>query len=510
MNVIQPYIDALLNIWRHSSPSARIGILLLAVLCVVTVGGVGYWSVQPSYVVLVSQAEGDQVDRVINALDKAGIDYQLSGAGGNLLVDKRDFAKARLLARTNGVADAGAVADLPMGGAFGSPTERRNRARLQKQQSLASTIKKLEIVENADVHLNIPDKGPFERKTSPPSASVMLTLRYGARLNDQQAASIASFVAYAVEDLRPEAVQITDRDGRSYTVPDEQAQQIGSQVEYISEAERKLAHKAESQLLQFLGYGNASVQVSLDMTFTQGSTKTTKYDADGAVPSQEDLISETTTNTAPAAVGAAGVASNLNSRRGATGTSNILNKTENVKTSYLVPITEETQANSTPVRNFLSVSVLVNSEANGIKGEDGTLTPGLNEKVSAIVKNAVGFRDDTDTISVEILPFPEPLLTMTAPESTFDWTKITSIVEKASLAIAALLAFVLGLMLLRRFGPASKPGGIGADQQIDGTRLENVSELSRMIKENPEVFAQVVRSWSGADSDRDSDKRNAA
>ena len=246
------------------------------------------------------------------------------------------------------------------------------------------------------------------------------------------------------------------------------------------------------------------------MTFTQGSTKTTKYDADGAVPSQEDLISETTTNTAPAAVGAAGVASNLNSRRGATGTSNILNKTENVKTSYLVPITEETQANSTPIRNFLSVSVLVNSETQGVKQEDGTLIPGLDERVSALVKNAVGYREETDQITVEFLPFTERLLDVTAPEATFDWTKITSIVEKASLAIAALLAFVLGLMLLRRFGPASKPGGIGADQQIDSARLENVSELSRMIKENPEVFAQVVRSWSGADSDRDSDKRNAA
>ena len=465
---------------------------------------------QPSYVVLVSQADGEKVDRVIDALAKAGIDYQLSGAGGNLMVDKRDFAKASLLARTNGVSDAGSVGELPMGGAFGSPTERRNRARIQKQISLASTIQKIDIVEHADVHLNIPDKGPFERTTSPPSASVMLTLRDGQRLNDHQASSIASFVAFAVEDLTPESVQITDRDGRSYSIPDEQASQIGSQVEYIAEAERKLARKAQTQLLQFLGFGNASVQVSLDMTFTQGSKKTTMYDADGAVPSQEDLVSETTTNVEANAIGAAGVASNLQSRRGAVGANNVESKTENVKTTYLVPITEETQANSTPIRNFLSVSVLVNSEATGLKQEDGTLTPGLDEKVNAIVKNAVGFRDETDTISVEILPFPEPVLTMTAPESTFDWSKVTSIIEKASLAIAALLAFVLGLMMLRRFGPRSNPGGISADQQVDRSRLENVGEMSRMIKENPEVFSQIVRSWSGADSERDSDKRNAA
>lgn len=482
--------------------------MLLAVLCTVAIGGVGYWSVQPSYVVLVSEADSDKIDRVIDELDKNGIDYQLSGAGGNLQVDKRDFAKASLIARSSGVSETSAAGDLPMGGAFGSPTERRNRIRMQKQERLAATIQKMEIVEHADVHLNIPDKGPFERQTSPPSASVMLTLRTGTQLTEQQASSIASFVAFAVEDLTPEGVQITDRDGRSYTVPDDKAKQIGDQVEYIAEAERKLARKAESQLLQFLGYGNASVQVSLDMTFTQGSKKITKYDADGAVPNQEDLISETTTNTEPLPVGAAGVASNLQTS-GAVGKTNVQSKTENIKTSYLVPITEETMANSTPIRNFLSVSVLVNSEAPGIKQADGTMTPGLDEKVDAIVKNAVGFREGTDTISVEILPFPEPALTLTEPQSTFDWTKITDLVEKASLAIAALLAFVLGLMLLRRFGPSNPRESIG-EGQMEGGRVGNVSELSRLIKENPDVFAQVVKSWSGVDSNTESDKRNVA
>ena len=269
MKTIKPYIDALLKIWQENSPAARIGILLLATLCVVAVVGVGYWSIQPTYVVLISESDGGKVDKVIDALAKAGIDYQLSGAGGNLLVDKRDYAKARLLARSNGVTESAVSAGGSLGGAFGSPTERRNLARIQKQQNLAATIQKMTIVDHADVHLNIPDKGPFERKSSTPSASVLLTLRPDERLSDQQASSIASFVAFAVEDLQPEAVQITDKDGRSYTIPDDQVHQISSQVEYLAEAESKLAKKAETQLLHFLGYGNASVQVSLDLTFTQ-------------------------------------------------------------------------------------------------------------------------------------------------------------------------------------------------------------------------------------------------
>lgn len=483
--------------------------MLLAVLCLVAIGSVGYWSVQPSYVTLVSEMEGEKVDRVIDGLDRAGIDYQLSGAGGNLLVDKRDFAKARLIARNSGVSDVGGGDEMPLGGAFGSPTERRNRVRLQKQQSLATTIKKIDVVEHADVHLNVPEKGPFERKTSPPSASVLLTLRDGQRLTDQQANAIASFVAYAVEDLSPEGVQITDLNGRSYTIPDEQSSLIGSQIEYIAEAERKLAQKAESQLVQFVGFGNASVQVALDMTFTQGSKKITSYDSEGAVPNQEDLISETTTNVNPIAAGAAGVASNLQSRRAGANNKSVESKTENIKTSYLVPITEETVANSTPVRNFLSVSVLVNSEAGGLKSEDGTLVAGLEEKVQGIVKNAVGFRDGSDTISVEILPFPEPLLTVTEPTSSFDWTKLAKLIENASLAIAALLAFVLGWMMMRRFAP-NRDSGDGASAESSGRRSGDIGELSRMIKENPDVFAQVVKSWSGVDEKRSKNESRAA
>ncbi|QDT11169.1 flagellar basal-body MS-ring/collar protein FliF [Stieleria marina] len=508
MNIVKPSIDALLKIWQENSPAARIGILLLAALCAVAIGGVGYWSVQPSYVVLVSESESGKVDKVVDALDKAGIDYQLSGAGGNLMVDKRDYAKARLLARSNGVADSATAAVGSLGGAFGSPTERRNMARVQKQLNLASTIKKLTVIENADVHLNIPDKGPFERKKSTPSASVLLTLTPGARLSDQQALSIASFVAYAVEDLAPKAVQITDKDGRSYTIPDDQVAQINSQVEYVAEAERKLEQKAQTQLLHFLGFGNASVQVSLDYTFKSGSITKTDYDPDGKVASEEDLVSETTSNVDAPAVGPATVAANVDGKRRAK--SNVQSKTENIKTTYLVPKTEETQANSTPVRNLMTVSVLVNSSAEGLNDKDGNPLPGLNEKVAAIVKNAVGFKEDVDAISVELLPFPSNDISAEAVAAPFDWSGLKSIIESASLAIAALAAFVMGIMMLRRFRPMPEPEATASSPQMDRQRMENVNQLSSLIKDNPEVFAQIVRSWSGAEETDSSKERRAA
>ena len=175
-------------------------------------------------------------------------------------------------------------------------------------------------------------------------------------------------------------------------------------------------------------------------------------------------------------------------------------KTENIRSTYLVPVTEEVVSNTTPVRNFMSVSVLVNSETGVAKQEDGTLTPGLDEQVTAIVKNAVGFRTETDTISVEFLPFPssEPETTIVA--APFNWTQLTTIIEKASLAIAAGLAVLLVFLLIRRIDSVPQTQSESSNGQLDRERMESINQLSNMIKENPEAFAQVIRAWAGAES----------
>ena len=67
MKIIQPYIDAILKNWQESSPIARVGLVMLTTLCLVAIVGVGYWSVQPNYVVLLSEQDTSKVNSVITA-----------------------------------------------------------------------------------------------------------------------------------------------------------------------------------------------------------------------------------------------------------------------------------------------------------------------------------------------------------------------------------------------------------------------------------------------------------
>ncbi len=507
LNTFKTFVDSSIAIWNEAAPAARVGIALLLMICIAAIIGVGYWSSQPTYVTLVSDVDHDKMDRVIDALDKANISYDLSGAGGNLRVSKSDFSKARMLARGAGVAESESSGSFGMTGAFGSPEDRRRIDLLKKQKRLADSIRKLNAVDHADVHLNVPDKGPFERKTSLPTASVLLTLSRGAQLNEQQATSIASLVAFAVEDLEPESVQITDKNGRNYTVSDQGMQHINSQIEYTTESEKKLARKAESQLVHFLGHGNASVQVSLDLTFSNGSKTITKYDGEGKVPNEENLESETTTNSKPNGGAAAGVDANL--ANGQRNEKSIESKTENIKTTYLVPKTEEIESNTTPIKNFMTVSVLVNSNAEALTQEDGTLLPGINERVKAIVENAVGYKDTSDTISVELFPFPTGDDVEDTYVAPYNWGQWSELVRNASLAIGALVAFVIGFMVLRKVNPA--PTTSENVVRLDDGRTETVNQLTSLLQNNPELFAQIVQSWAGAggQSDDQNDQRAA-
>lgn len=503
MNDFKTYADSLLNVWNEAAPAARVGILLLATICIIAIGGVGYWSTQPSYVTLMTESDQQKIDKVMDALAAANITTKLSGAGGNLMVPKSDFAEARKIAR-----GAGAVtidsAEFGMGNAFGSPADRKRLATLQQQRRLAKTIEKMRVIDQADVHLSIPQRGPFERRDVVPSASVMLTLVPGSQLTDSQAYVIASTIANAVEDMEPEAVQISDRDGRSYTLPEEGMQQIGSQIDYTYSNERKLARKAQALLDKLLGPDNSRVEVALDLTFKSGSTTTTKYDPDGKVPSTENIVTEETKSTNPNPIGPAGVQSNRAGSGAAGSSRGTDSKTETLETKYLVSETVETRTDTTPIRNLMTVSVIVNSDAESMKAADGT--PIEKSRVEELVKSAVGFRAGVDTITVELLPFPK-LDDLEEIEVPYDWSQWTELVRNASLAIAAIVAFVIGFLMLRRIKPIP---GSSESLQLGEEQSESIKQISDLMRNNPEALGQMLAAWAGEENTDDDQARRAA
>ena len=505
MNLFKNLVDSTLSFWRDATPVSRVGLIILILFCVAAIGFVGYWSSIPSYVTLVSDGDLDKVSKVVDELEKKGIDYELGGAGGVLRVDQRSLARARVIADSVGVATDQADGSSSMGSMWLDPTERKNLEVRRKERMLEATITSYEIIDSANVHLNVPIKGPFERAVTTPSASVLVALRPGRKLSSENVLAIASTVSFAIENLDTDSIRITDELGNVYRVPDSESGRVDNQMEYTAQQERKLALKAQQQLDRFFGFGNSSVQISLNYTFMESSQTSKEYDPDGKVAEEENINTKSTTRDQDQALGVAGTASNLNNTPGQTSQTDIMEKSEELKNTFKVPEVVKSQKNNTPVRNYMTVSVLVNDQAQGVLQDDGTRQPDIQGRVEQLVKTAVGFQTDTDQITVDFAAFPV-LEELPEEAEPFDWVFINDILKNVSLAIAALVVLILGMKTLKHFGSRPTPvSGVASESSTQ--RLSQISELAR---NNPEVFASVIKAWAGGQDDTSDDATNRA
>jgi flagellar M-ring protein FliF len=166
------------------------------------------------------------------------------------------------------------------------------------------TIKEIDGVEAARVHLARPERSVFVRDEVAPTASVMVRMAHGRQLGDSQVMAIANLVAGSVPGLSPDAVRIVDQHGRLLS----QTRGADSErLELQSQIEAKLRTQVEQLLAPMIGSDNFSseIQVALDMNEVTSARES--YDKDGAVQRETTQSSQT---TASPAAGVPGVLSN--------------------------------------------------------------------------------------------------------------------------------------------------------------------------------------------------------
>jgi flagellar M-ring protein FliF len=489
MQTIKSYLDHYLLVWKDSTAAARFGIILLLVICVGAIIGVGIWSAQPQYVTVARDVDSRSINELINELEQANISYKLSTAGSGVQVDYRDVGHVNMIANRLGISSQ--TPELEELSPWADPLSQQDARRRNQEAILSAKITSMNFIKSARVSLSIPDKQPFLRPTDLPKASVLLELMPGRRPADDMAMSIASLVSGAVPNLRPEQVSITDTDGRPYSL-DASLQQLTKQEEYRVKRELELAYKAQMILDRICGFGNSTVQVSASFTFPDTTTESTEFDPDKKVMKREKIDSSQLTNDSGLAVGPPGVNANLTgASQGSQKTT--LNKMENVETDFEVSKTIYKKVEQTPTLDQLSISVLVNSDA--MNQADGQpLTAEAKTGIENLIKQAIGFRDSIDKFDLEFLPFAENVdLDVPAP-TAFPWDQVNQILKNISLGIAALVALLLGLKAIKNLQPIPISGSSANAMPTD--RASQVSQLSEMVKENPEVFSKIISAWA--------------
>ena len=494
MQTLKSFLDQSLVIWKDSTAAARFGIILMLVMCLGTIVGVGIWSAQSNYISLATDLDPQEATQLMAALDSANISHRIKGGGRMIQVDEGEFALARVIAGKAGVDDN--KIELETGSPWMDPLARQELSIRNKELQLSTMVAKMDPVESATVKLSIPEKQPFMRDRFTTTASVMVKVAPGKRFGDSEAATVATQIAGGVPGLVRDNVVVTDVAGNLYSF-DETMAEMSKQEEFRFFREQELVDKAQSILNRIVGDNNSEVKVTASFAFPNEEKVSVQFDPDKKVVTREKVDSTEKTTPQLTSVGAAGTESNVrNGGRGA-GKKLTTEKSENLESEYEISQTTLEETVRTPVLQKLNVSVAVNPTA--LQDENGVIAPEKKARIEALIQNAVGYRLETDEITIVYEPFADQFDVEAVPSAPIPWDQINSILKNISLGIAALVALFLGLKAIKGLVPLQAPGGAAA--QLGGEQASQVNQLSEMVKENPEVFSKIIANWASDPSD---------
>jgi flagellar M-ring protein FliF len=409
----------------------------LAAVILLVAGGVPMftrWQHEGSFKPLFTGMAPEDAGAIVQKLKESGVEHRLAENGTSVLVpaDKVDDVRLEM-----------AGAGLPRSGRIGFElfdktnlgltdfSERVNYRRAVEGE-LERTIKAINEIEQARVHVTFPKDSVFLDSREPAKASVLLHVKPGMRLSPPNVVAIANLVASSVEGLSPDAVSIVDMQGNLLSRQQKSADGADSAdnaLDYKHQVEKDLTAKVESTLTPLLGDGKFRVGITADCDFSTSEQTDEVYDPTRSVMSNSQKTEDLSQGGGASAGGVPGTPANLprssiraQSQGGGSGGNSVSRRTENVsfETSRTVRQVKVPRGTVKRISAALLVDQDVEWQGKG-KLRKRVLIPPTPEKLKTIhdvVAGVLGIVNDRgDQLVVETLPFEQ---TRNAEDSTLD------------------------------------------------------------------------------------------
>jgi len=283
-------------------PNLKPLLLLLGIAAAVAAGvGVVLWTKEPTYSLLYGNLGQQDAAEIVQALQTSGIPYKLDGNGA-ITVPAEQVHDARLKLAGQGLPQAdGGFAVMSKDPGFGV-SQFMEGARYQHalETELARTIANLQQVEAARVHLALPRQSAFVRDRRPPSASVLLQLKPGRRLAEEQTTAIVNLVASSIPELEASQVTVIDQQGRLLSSPElhDEFAARDKQLEIARDLEERYASRIEELLTPLVGAGRVRAQVVADVELSSTEEAREQYRPDSQIVRSEQTSEQTSRNGA--------------------------------------------------------------------------------------------------------------------------------------------------------------------------------------------------------------------
>ena len=506
-------------------------VFLLVGIALAVASGVAVmlWWQGPNWSLLFGNLAAEDAGQVTQALTAAGIKYKINEANGAILVPAEKVHEARLQLAGQGLPGSSASGvDLISRESGLGTSQFMETARYQYalETELARTIGALRNVEAARVHLAMPQQSAFVRDRRPVTASVLVKLRAGGRLEAGQVQAIVHLVASSIPELSAEAVTVVDQAGHLLSANNGPGGAAANeQIEAMQRVEESYVQRIEELLQPLVGAGNVRAQVAVDMESGESEQAREQYAPGSAVVRSEQLSEQNTlqgpgagsvgvpgslTNQPPtggsvAAVGAAATAATAATAANAAapGTSGNPPAAGAAGVNSAAAAAAAVNGNSSrqSTRNFeidrtlsyskqpggrikrVSVAVLLdNVRKTGADGKE-TVEPRSEQQIADItklVKNAVGFDESRgDSVSVVNAAFRVDTEQLTPEAVPFYQKPLVQEIGRLVLGALLLLAIALGVLrpMIRNLTAqtmvpaAAAPDGTAMGSDAGGTML---------------------------------------
>lgn len=395
--------------------------------------------------------------QIIDQLEKDGVSYKLANEG-TILVPTKSVYKERIAVASLGIPKESKngfeIFDKQDFGA----TDNEQRVKFQRaiQGELARTIESLEPIQRATVYIAFPKDSVFTERQVPPTASVVVKIKDGEKLNRKQIDGIKRIVAGSVSNLKLEDVKIVTSDGVAVG-EDEIALEnelVAAQIKYKREFESSYEQKIIDMIGKFIGgRDKVTAKVSIEFDFSTKDSHSEIYDPNSVIRSEQNIEEKREGRQEKEVGGVPGAVSNIGPVQGLEDNKpNELYSKNVANTNYEISKKIIKVKDQYATIKRVTAAVVVDGKYENTKDENGAFTDTLAyvplsteelDKLKSLVEQTIGYdKNRGDEVTVSNFEFKLSPKSQSSKVDSFVNTYLSPLLPLFKYLIALIILFV--------------------------------------------------------------------
>lgn len=449
------FTKSISDIWAKQSSAGKIALISGIFIAFAGIFGIFFLADNKSYEYLFVDLSDEDTNAIADYLRKNNVkDFIIDQRG--IKVKSTDTVQMRVKLSQEGLPHQGVIGWEKFDDENFTRTEFEQEIQKQRaiQGELSRTISAIEGVTSTRVHIVMPKTSVFMREKQKPTASIYLKTRRGVELEQKQIKGIQHLVSRAVEGLEINNIAIIGSDGKMLSdiePTDMTSKQSRESERFKSSLEKNLEERVRTIVGRIVGPDRVEAKVDAEVDFTSETQTISDIDPDDIAVVSKNTSGFSMEGQGLNPTGIPGSKSNVPGEQEdlAVNQSKSGSKkdTELVNYEFSKKVSQKTIAVGKILR--LTVSAIVDGKQiyplDGSVPEFEARTQEEMKKIEELIKNAVGFKEGRDALTVHNMMFqldPFQMMEITKKKKE-DREYLSTLAISAVIALAIMLFFAL-------------------------------------------------------------------